>query len=164
MFNIDYIELFGNLPPELSVFLISLIPIAELRASIPVALGVYNMPVWKAIALSVAGDIFVAFLIIYFLDIVYNFLKGRFGPVDRFFFWLFKRSRKKFFNKYEIWGSIALVIFVAIPLPATGAWTGSIASWLFGITKARSLIYVSLGVIISAVIVTLISLGALALW
>jgi len=157
--DIDYIELFKSIPPQLATMLIALIPIAELRASIPIALTVYKLPIWQAIFFSVIADIIIAALIIYWLEPVYNFISGKFSWLDRFFVWLFKRTRRKFFHKYEIYGNIALMLFVAIPLPVTGAWTGSIASWLFGIPKNRSLFYIALGVIISAGIVTLISLG-----
>lgn len=160
MFDINYTELFKTLPPQLAVVLIALIPIAELRASIPIALGYYNMSIPEAIFWSVLADVIVAATIIYSLDFIYNKLSGRLKIIDRFFFWLFRRTRKKFFHKYEVFGSLALMIFVAIPLPITGAWTGSLAAWLFGIPKNKALLYISLGVIISAVIVTLLSLGA----
>jgi len=164
MFDINYIELFQSIPPQLATVLIAMIPIAELRASIPIALGVYKLPIWQAIFFSVIADIFIAGLIIYFLGPVYKFLSGRLSWIDKFFVWLFRRTRRKFFHKYEVWGNIALMLFVAIPLPVTGAWTGSIASWLFGIPRKRSLFYISIGVIISAGIVTLISLGVISVF
>ena len=159
MFDNSLIELFKSLPPQLATVLIAMIPVTELRASIPIALGIYKLPVWQAIFFSVIADIFIAAIIIYFLGPIYRFLSGRFNWLDKFFSWLFKRTRKNFAHKYEVWGKIALMLFVAIPLPITGAWTGSVASWLFGIPRKRSLFYISLGVIISAGIVTLISLG-----
>jgi uncharacterized membrane protein len=164
MFDINYIELFKNLPPEIAVMLIAFIPIAELRVSIPVALGVYKMSITEAIFWSVIADIIITAIIIYSLDPIYNHLADKFKIVDRFFGWLFRRTRKRFFRKYEIFGNLALMIFVAIPLPITGAWTGSIASWLFDIPKYKSLFYISLGVIISAVIVTLVSLGFISIF
>lgn len=159
MLDINFVELFQNLPPRLAIVLIAFIPITELRAAIPIGLFVYDMPVWEAFLLPVLADIIVAAIIIYSLGPIYNFFNGRLKIIDRLFNWLLERTRKKFFHKYETWGNIALMIFVAIPLPITGAWTASAASWLFGIPKKRSLFYISLGVIISAVIVTLISLG-----
>jgi uncharacterized membrane protein len=164
MLNIDYVGLFTNLPPQLAVVLIALIPIAELRASIPIALGYYKMSIPEAILWSVVADIFIAAVIIYSIEPIYNKLAGRLKIIDRFFIWLFRRTRKRFFHKYEIFGNLALMLFVAIPLPITGAWTGSIASWLFDIPKHKSLLYISLGVIISAVIVTLISLGVFSIF
>ncbi len=160
MFNIDYVGLFTSLPPQLAVVLIALIPIAELRVSIPVALGVYGMSVPEAIFWSVLADIFISAVIIYSLGPIYNFLAGRFKFIDKFFNWFFGRTRRRFFRKYEVFGNLALMLFVAIPLPITGAWTGSAASWLFDVSKKKALLYVSLGVIIAAGIVTLLSLGA----
>lgn len=159
MFDINYIELFKNIPPQLATSLIALIPVAELRVSIPVAIGVYKLPIWQAMFFSIIADIAISAVIIYLLGPIYRLLSGRLTIIDKFFIWLFARTRRKFYYKYEMWGNIALMLFVAIPLPITGAWTGSIASWLFGIPKKRSLCYISLGVIMSAVIVTLISIG-----
>lgn len=160
MFDINYIELFKNIPQELAVVLIAMVPVAELRVSIPVALGVYKMSIPSAIFWSVLADIFISAVIIYSIGPIYNKCLGKFKFFDKFFDWFFKRTRRRFFHKYEVFGSLALILFVAIPLPITGAWTGSVASWLFDVPKKKALLYVSLGVIISAGIVTLISLGA----
>jgi uncharacterized membrane protein len=161
MFDLNYLEIFQGLRPELVIMLISIIPVAELRVAIPVALGVYKMGVWSAIFWAVLADILMTFVVLYTIGPIYNFLSGNIKIIDKFFDWLFKRTRKKFFHKYEVWGNIALMLFVAIPLPITGAGTASIASWLFGINKRHALFYISLGVIISAGIVTLLSLGVI---
>lgn len=159
MFDVNYAEIFQNIPPQLATALIAMVPIAELRVSIPVALGVYELPVWQAMFFSVIADIVVAAMVIYFLGAFHKILYGRCKWINRIFDWMFSRTRRRFFKKYENWGNIALMLFVAIPLPITGAWTASVASWMFGISKKKSLFYISLGVIISACIVTLISLG-----
>ncbi|MCG2700668.1 MAG: small multi-drug export protein [Candidatus Falkowbacteria bacterium] len=159
MFDINYAEIFQSIPPQLATALIAMVPIAELRVSIPVALGVYELPVWQAIFFSVIADIIVAAIVIYFLGALHEFLYGKYKWINRIFDWVFERTRQKFFKKYETWGNIALMLFVAIPLPITGAWTASVASWMFGINKKKALFFISLGVIISACIVTLISLG-----
>ena len=164
MFDIDYAALFKGLPPPLAVALIALIPVAELRASIPIALLVYKMSVAASIFWSVIADIFISAVIIYSIGPVYSFFSGKIKVADKLFNWLFRRTRKKFFHKYEIWGDIALMLFVAIPLPVTGVWTGSLAAWLFGIPKRRALFFISLGAIISAGIVTLISLGIIKIF
>ena len=159
MFDINYAEIFQNIPPQLATALIAMIPIAELRVSIPVALGVYELPVWQAIFFSVIADILVAAMVIYFLGAFHKILYGKQKWINSIFDWVFKRTRQKFFKKYEAWGNLALMLFVAIPLPITGAWTASVASWMFGVSKKKSLFFISIGVIISACIVTLISLG-----
>jgi uncharacterized membrane protein len=79
--------------------------------------------------------------------------------MNRFFNWLFERTRKKAHDKIEKYGDLALIIFVAIPLPNTGAWTGTLAAWLFGIPMKRALPNILYGVIIAGVIVTLITAG-----
>lgn len=81
---------------------------------------------------------------------------------EKFFDWLFARTRHKFTGQYEKWGELALVIFVAIPLPMTGVWTGSVAAFLFGIPKKRALILVSLGAFIAGIIVTVMTLGVVS--
>jgi len=159
MFDINYVEIFKGIPPQLAVFLIALIPIAELRVSIPVALGVYELPIWQAIFFSIIADILISAFIIYSLDAIYKFLYGKNKFIDKIFDFVFARTRKNFTKKYEDRGNIALMLFTAIPLPITGAWTASIASWIFGISKKMSLFYISLGVIISSVIVTILSSG-----
>ncbi len=164
MFDINYVELFTSLPPQLAVVLIALIPVAELRVSIPVALGVYHMSIPEAIFWSVLADIFISAVIIYSIGPVYKACYGKFKFFDKFFDWLFKRTRKRFFHKYEVFGSVALMLFVGINLPITGAWTGSLASWLFDVPKKKALLYVSLGVIMAAGIVTLITLGAFSIF
>jgi uncharacterized membrane protein len=148
----------NNLNHQLATFLLAMLPIAELRVAIPIALKNFNLPIWQAFILSVIGNIIPAILIIYFIGPVSSFL-SRSPKLKKVFEWLFERTRNRFAGNYNLWGNIALMIFVAIPLPMTGAWTGALAAWLFGINKRDSIIYVSLGVIIAGIVVTLISLG-----
>ena len=73
---------------------------------------------------------------------------------------MFARTRKRFSVKAEKYGKfIALVLFVAIPLPITGAWTGSAAAFLFGIPFSRSFPAVIIGVLIAGIVVTLTTVG-----
>ncbi|PIS42835.1 MAG: ligand-binding protein SH3 [Candidatus Kerfeldbacteria bacterium CG08_land_8_20_14_0_20_40_16] len=157
--NIDYVEIFKSFPPQLATFLIATLPIAELRASIPLALGVYNLPVVSSYIYSVLGNIFPLVFILLFLDPVSNWLSRHFKFFEKFFSWLFARTRRKFSSKYEKWGLVTLAIFVAIPLPVTGGWTGCVAAYLFGIPFKKSFPSITLGVLVAGVIVTLASLG-----
>jgi len=77
---------------------------------------------------------------------------------EKFFSWVFNHARQKseIIEKYEFWG---LIIFVAIPLPMTGAWTGAIAASLLGLNKKLSFIAVSAGVLIAGIIVAILTLG-----
>ena len=145
--------------PQLATFLLAMLPVTELRASIPIALEVFHLPIWQAFIWSVLGDILPAILIIYYIGPISRWSRKRWRIADKFFTWLFARTRRKFDSSYATWGKIALMLFVAIPLPITGAWTGSIAAWLFDVEKKEAIAYVSLGVLIAAILVTLLTLG-----
>ena len=160
MFNVDYVAIFRNFPPEIATFLISMLPIAELRAAIPVGIAGFKLSVASAYLWSVVGNIVPAVFLLLYLEPVSRFLMNRSKVFERFFNWLFARTRKRFSAKAEEYGKfMALVLFVAIPLPITGAWTGSVAAFLFGIPFSRSLPAVVIGVLIAGVIVTLTTVG-----
>lgn len=164
MLNIDYGEIFRNFPPQLATMLIAMIPIAELRGAIPVALGVYNLSVFSAYFWSVFGNVIPIIFLLLWLEPVSRFLMKRSRILDKFFRWLFERTRRKFTKKYEKWGLLALTIFVAIPLPVTGGWTGSVAAFVFGIPFYKALPSIVLGILIAGLIVTLASLGVFSIF
>jgi uncharacterized membrane protein len=142
--------------------LIAMIPIAELRVALPVALAVYRMSFWSAMLWSVLGNMLPIFFIVYLIKPVVDFLIKHWGLARRFFDWWFNDVRRKFEKgalKYGI--DLALVIFVAIPLPLTGAWSGAAASFLFGIPPPRALILIGIGVIIAGIIVGLLTGGGM---
>lgn len=146
--------------PELVILLISMSPIFELRGAIPVAIGVYDMPALSAFLWAVLGNIIPIIFIILGLDLLINkLLIHRIYIFNRFFTWLFERTRRKHSKKIEKWKELALMIFVAIPLPGTGAWTGALIAFVFGIPLKRAFPSISLGVIIAGVIVTLVTVG-----
>ena len=161
MFDLNYVELFKNVSPEMAVFFISMIPVAELRASIPIGLTVYKLDILTTLFYAILGDIIPMLFILYLIDPVSKFLMKYFAIFNEFFTWLFKRTRIKFEGKYARYGSIALVLFVAIPLPITGAWTGALAAFLFQIPRQKAAILIILGVIIAALVVTFITKTAL---
>mgnify|MGYP000876441574 FL=1 len=148
--------------PELIVVIISMIPVVELRGSIPVAILLFNIPWLEAAVLSIIGNMipvpFLLLLIDWFFGLISKVKPGR-----KFTEWLFTRTRRKgkSIEKYE---EIGLVIFVGIPLPGTGGWTGALAANIFGLRFWRSMLFIFLGVIMAAIIVTALSLmGTLAL-
>ncbi len=149
--SIDNIEA----PDEIKVFLIAMIPIFELRGAIPIGMLKYELPLWKVIPIALAGNMFPIFFILLFFDIITKicfkvpFLKKILEAI-------FARTRKKteVIQKYE---EIGLMLFVAIPLPITGAWTGSLAAYLFGLKFWKSILFIFLGVCIAAVVVTFLA-------
>lgn len=148
---------------QLVTFFIAMLPVAELRGAIPVGLGVYGLSPLSAFIWSVLGNLVPVIFLLWLLEPCSKYLSHHFYFFNRFFAWLFERTRRKYNHRFEIWGALALIAFVAIPLPVTGGWTGAAAAFVFGIPFKKALPLISLGIIIAGLIVTLISLGALAI-
>jgi len=143
--------------------LISMLPITELRGAIPIALIIYDLPIWSAFIFSVIGNIIPIVFIILFLRFLVKFLIHKIYFLNRFFTWLFEKTRKRHSEKFDQWKDLALIVLVAIPLPGTGAWTGALVAFVFGIPIKRAFPLIFLGVLIAGVIVTIITLGAISL-
>jgi uncharacterized membrane protein len=128
----------------------------ELRGAVPVGIAAFDMPWWKVYIVAVIGNMLPIPFILLLLGPVSNFLM-RFSVGKKFFDWLFARTRKKSasIQKYE---ALGLTLFVAIPLPVTGGWTGAMAAFLMGIPFWKSMLYILLGVMIAGVIMTILSL------
>jgi len=149
-----------DIPKEYVVMLVGALPIAELRGAIPLALY-YGMSFSKAFWLSVLGNIIFVAPALFLLEPVSNKLR-RFRLWSRFFDWVFERTKKNAdtIQKYE---ALGLAIFVAVPLPMTGAWSGVIAASLFKIKFRYAFIAIVAGVIGAGLIVlTLCALGMLS--
>jgi len=148
---------------EVKVFLLAMLPIFELRGSIPMGIHYYHLPYWKVIPISLAGNMFPIFSILLFFDFVTK-LCFRFKFTRKILEAVFRRtrSRSEIIEKYE---ELGLMFFVAIPLPITGAWTGSLAAYLMGIPFWKSILFIFLGVCIASVVVSFLTslkwLGAL---
>jgi len=154
------LHLFGGLPPEWATFLVSMLPIVELRGAIPYAIAA-GIPWPKAYLLAVAGNLVPIVPILLFLGPVSEALRHLPG-LGRFFDWLFHHTRRKS-GVIEKYGPLGLVIFVAIPLPVTGGWTGAAAAYLFGFRFTRSFPAIALGVMLAGVVVTLAVQGVIGL-
>ena len=141
-------------------FLLAMTPVGELRVALPMGIIIYDLN-WKlALLVSVLGNLVPVVFLLLFLGPIFKWLSNNFSIFNKFFNWLFERTRKKTGSKIEKYGNIALISFVAIPLPLTGAWTGAIAAFLFGIKFKKAFPLIALGVLIAGIIVlTLIQTG-----
>jgi uncharacterized membrane protein len=140
-------------------FLISLLPIAELRGGIPFAIAKGISPI-VAYLICVGANL-LSFPITYFFLIFFHDFFMKMSWYANLFEKFVDRTRGKVqssVDKYGFWG---LMVFVMIPLPVTGAYTGSFAAWLFGFEKKKAFMAVSLGVIIAGVIVTAVVVGGM---
>ena len=160
---VDAIESFliNTLGAHFGVMICSMIPIIELRGGIPLGL-MLGLPWWQSFLYAVIGNMLpVPFILLF---------------INKFIAWM-SRSKVKFFNKIGNWllrkaeknrekiekdSFFGVCLFVAIPLPVTGAWTGSLVASTIGMKWWKALLSCFLGVLIAATIVTLIAYGALA--
>lgn len=152
-------SLVSGMPHWLAAVLLSMLPVAELRLAIPVAITQYGMNSVEALLLCSAGNIIPAPFIILFSRPIFNWMKN---------FRIFKRliekieargySKSEKVLKYKFWG---LFILVAIPLPGTGAWTGALVAALMDLRLKSSMPAISLGVFAAGIIVTLMTTGVL---
>ena len=160
MLDIHYADLFNQFPPEVATLLIAMIPIAELRVALPLALTTFDLPVFSAFFWSILGNAIPVVIIFYLLGPIHAFLSKRSKLWNRFFDWISQRTEKKFQRNSVQYGVfVALLLFVAIPLPITGAWTGTLAAFIFRIPLRRALPAILLGICIASVIVYLITTG-----
>ena len=159
-----YLAYFNSVPPQLATLIIAMLPVAENRVSVPLALGAYHLPVWQALLFSVMGSVLAAAFVVYGLHLFYRRLQGHLGIIDKLLQKIFDRTERKFMQKYQRWGEIALLVFVAVPLPMTGAWTGALIAFLLGVPIRHSWPYLLGGVIISALITLAVTMGAIRIF
>lgn len=140
-----------------ATFLISMVPIIELRGGIPYGVG-FGLDPWIAFAVAVLGNIVPVPFILFFVDKLFELLKKMGGKFAKFADWLEAKAyrNQEKIEKYKVFG---LLLFVAIPLPGTGAWTGALAASVLGIRKKRAILSIFAGVIIAGFIMTAVSYG-----
>ena len=154
------LQYLNQLPKDYVVMIVGALPISELRGAIPLALS-FGMPLAKAFWLSVLGNCLIVAPALFLFEPVTKVLR-KFKIWARFFDWVFERTKKNSdsIQKYE---ALGLAIFVAIPLPMTGAWSGVIAASLFKIRFRYAFLAIIAGVICAGLIVSaLCALGILS--
>jgi uncharacterized membrane protein len=145
-------------PEWLITIIVAALPISEVRGAIPLAIGVYGYTPMQSYLLSVFGNLLPIIPLLLFLGPVSEYLR-RFACGNKFFTWLFARTRRKCIQDHENFGLTALAIFVAIPLPMTGAWTGCVVAFLLGFRFWPAFAAIAAGVVIAGVVVTATVLG-----
>ena len=146
------------MPKELATFLMSMLPITELRASIPVAILKYNLTPFSAFFWSVLGNTLLGALTIMLVGPATKFIIEKNDILDKVWKKYIGRLQNKHKEKFDKWQSWAIVSFVAIPLPMTGAFSGAVAASIFKIDARKAIPLIFLGCCISGTIVTFITL------
>lgn len=139
---------------EIITFLVAALPISELRGAIPLAILKFGFSPPKALFISFLGNILPVLPLLIGLQKFSEYLSHKFYWFNRFFSWLFERTRARHEDHFHYWGDIALFIFVAIPLPLTGAYSGVMAAFVFGMPKKHAFWSIVLGVLVAGFFVT----------
>ena len=148
----------GKVGKELILFIISMVPILELRGGLLAAGPAFlNIPMWRAIPVGIIGNLLPIPFILLLITKIFDWMKG----TKRLKLVVEKLEKKAMsqsanIEKYEFWG---LVAFVGIPLPGTGAWTGALIAALLGIRFRKAFPAIVIGVCLAACIMTIISYG-----
>lgn len=150
---------------ELIVILSGAAPVSEVRGAIPLGIFLFGMYPLKAYLLAVFGNLLPVLPLLFFLKYFSEFLSRRFYFANSFFAWLFEYTRHRHADHFHHWGwaPLALFIFVAIPLPLTGAWSGALAAFVFGLPLRKAAAIISLGVLAAAGVVLGVSLFGLTI-
>ncbi|MGN0986217.1 MAG: COG2426 family protein [Otoolea sp.] len=153
-------SLSGLVSKEAIIFIISMIPILELRGGLLAASpALLNVPILKAIPICIIGNILPIPLILLLIRSILEWMK-KVSCFRSVALWLERKamSKKDQIERYEFWG---LVLFVGIPLPGTGAWTGALVAALLQMKFKKAFLAILLGIAIATVIMSVLSYGVL---
>ena len=142
-------------------FLISMVPVVELRGAIPIGVA-HGLPFWWAIPVAIIGNLVPVPFIIIFIKKIFAWLRTKSRWLNNLVTRLENRAVSKIdtVEKYAFWG---LFLFVAIPLPGTGAWTGSLIAAMMDMKVRKAFPSILLGVVTAGVIISFVTYGAGAL-
>jgi len=153
----------------LYAIILTLMPITELRVGLPVAITYSidkDIPIFLIFSAIVLLNILLIFFVFFFLDYLHSKLMNIkiYEKIYNIFLKKFRKKVYKLEKRHEVLGFLALTLFVAIPLPGTGAWTGTLASWLLGFDRKKSILAISLGILIAGIIILFGTLGIINLF
>jgi uncharacterized membrane protein len=150
----------ASFPDWLSVILLSALPVTELRVSLPIALFYYDLPVWESVILSAIGNIIPLPAVFFIIPPFLIFAESRSPALHRFFQNQLRWLEQKYADRYHAYGALFLFLFVAVPFPGSGVWTGSLLAVIFGMKPRYSVPAILFGMLASALIVLILSLYA----
>lgn len=153
-----FIDLFGGVSKDVIIFIISLMPILELRGGL-LAASLLNIEFVRAAIICVVGNVLPIPIVLLFLKFVLNLFE-KWNVTKKIVNWLERKveEKREQIDKYGYWG---LILFVGIPLPGTGAWTGALLAVMLGLDRKKSFVCILLGVLLAAIIMSILSYGIL---
>ena len=152
----------------LLIFLIAMVPLIELRGAIPIAIAMgVSLPEWAILLIAIIGNIVPVPFIFFFAQRFLEWGKScKIKSLRKFCKWVLKKGEKagdKLLEKVHSGLYVALYLFVAIPMPGTGAWTGTLAASILNLDFKKSVIAVTAGGVTAGLIMMLVSLGVFRL-
>ena len=140
------------------IFILSLMPILELRGGL-IAAAILELPAWTSLIICLVGNILIIPFVLFLMEGIFNIL-SKIKTFKKLIDWWKNKalSKKSVIEKY---GYLGIMLFVAIPLPGSGAWTGCLISVLLGLDKKKSFLAALVGVLIAAIIMMIFSYGLL---
>ncbi|MFH0926878.1 MAG: small multi-drug export protein [bacterium] len=150
------------IPKELAIIILSMLPISELRGAIPVARTVYKFSLIKSFSFSILGNFLFVIPFLWFLNNLSSYFM-KYHWFNRLLTWWFNKVKIKSaeIKNFKFWG---LILFVGIPLPMTGAWSGCVAGYLLGMDSKRVTLACIVGILMAGIIVTLATEGLFRLF
>lgn len=142
------------MPPELTTFFSAMLPITELRGSIPFAIQVLGLSPFEAFFWATLGNMIPNFFILLALKPISEFLMKHSRFFKNFFEKLFEKTHQKHSKKFQEFGYLFLVLFVAVPLPGSGGWTGSLIAFLFGVPYWHAVVLICSGIFLAGIFIT----------
>ncbi len=152
------IDIFGGINKDVVIFIISLLPILELRGGM-IAATLLHIPYLRAFVICIIGNILPIPLVLLFLEKIFEIM-GKWKVTKKIVDWLIKKGNSKR-SQIDKYGYLGLILFVGIPLPGTGAWTGSLVAILLGLDKKKSFLCICIGVLLASIIMSIFSYGIL---
>jgi len=155
------LEIIAHASPYLAVMVAGMLPVLE-HGTMPLALA-YHLPLVPALGASLAGNFISVSLLLWLLAPLTNWVRLLHPAINAWFERFFARTHRKHSADFDRWGSLFLMMLVAIPLPFIGGtWTGTVLAYLFGIRYWRAVLFILIGSAIATTVVALVSLGGLA--
>lgn len=148
----------------LYTFLWAMSPVLELRAALPLGYLHFGLSLPETIFISVLGNFIAGAIVLAVLPKIVHLIE-KFIPVfHKIIQKIFAYTRHKHSHRMSLMGEIMLILFVAVPLPGSGAWTGALVSYLFGMKYWKSIALILAGLVISATIVAILTVSGNELW
>ena len=143
----------------IATFFISMVPVIELRGGLPYGIG-FGLDYPLALTAAIPGNMLPVPFIIAYISRIFIWLRGKHKKLDDFVTKMERRAHLKG-QKVEKYGPLMLLIFVGIPLPGTGAWTGALIAALLNMRMKQALPCIFLGVLMAAAIITALTFGVI---